>query len=387
MTKEAIIPIIEKAVHGDNSAFEAIYRTYWNMAYFYCFKYLKSKSEAEEVAQDAFFALYRNISNLNDPKLFVAYFSRILFNTCYNRSKNRKNINNTMSFSVDDYTETLPEERMDFLPEATMNHMEFKDEISQLIDELPNKQREVMLLHYLNELTQSEIAAVLDVKPSVVGNRLFHAKASLKKKLEKRNLKSPALTSIAPIPLAPLITQALRDEMASIATPDIESRMWDGLQNKIGEYKAGKTPASYTPPSSLANVGIIVAACAAIVCFGAFGINYYNSICRADRYERTEAVAIQMDASSILDELRSITTLDGFNEFATYHGFNAEQVVTWYTQAGEVQYYLYHRAFYDMAIFVGVKNGSRGVSIVYETALPGTMPPQDVVAWINAKIG
>ena len=185
IVKEDIALTIEKAIAGDNSAFETIFNIYWNMAYFYCFKYLNNKSEAEEAAQDAFFALSRNISKLNDPRSFKAYFLRILTNTCHNVNKSRKNKNYKMMLSTDDFVRTLAEEREEFLPEAAMKQQEFKNEIISHIDSLPSKQREVMLLHFLNGLSQAEIAQVLDVKPSIVGNRLFHAKASLKQKLEK----------------------------------------------------------------------------------------------------------------------------------------------------------------------------------------------------------
>ena len=384
MTKENMIPIVEKAASGDTSAFETLFRTYWNMAYFYCFKYLKNKSEAEEVAQDAFFILFRNIDKLKNPKLFVAYFSKILVNSCHNRSKSRRNKNDKITFPVDHFTETLPEERIDFLPEVAMNQQELKNEIINFINELPKKQREVMLLHFVNDLSQSEIAVALDVKPSVIGNRLFHAKAALKQKLDKQK-KTAYISYVAPIALLPLITQFLREEMAQVATPDIQARVWDGLQAQISAYVPGQAPVnSYT--SSLINVGTIATACTAVVCFAVLGINYYNSVRSNEQPASIPAVVAQVDTTDILEELRAVTTLDGFNNFVAYHTFGAVQAVTWNTELGETQYRLYQRTFYDMTIFTGVRSNSSGVLIVYEVAPPGASPPHDAAAWINERI-
>jgi hypothetical protein len=44
---------------GDMDAFEALYRTYWQRLYAFAFRYVHSKEDAEEVAQDVFFRIWR----------------------------------------------------------------------------------------------------------------------------------------------------------------------------------------------------------------------------------------------------------------------------------------------------------------------------------------
>jgi RNA polymerase sigma-70 factor, ECF subfamily len=59
-----------------------------------------------------------------------------------------------------------------------------------LIDELPAKERQSLLLSALDELSNAEIAAVLGITESSVRSRLFRARRDLAEKLRKEGLKS-----------------------------------------------------------------------------------------------------------------------------------------------------------------------------------------------------
>ena len=373
LSHEKMVPVIQRAMEGDTAAFEELFKSYWNLAYFYCYKYLKNKSDAEEVAQDAFFALSRSICRLNNPKSFMAYFSRILVNACHNRFKHRKSKNNGMALLIDGYVDILPEERMEFLPDVMISRQELRDEIIKLIDELPSKQREVILLHFLQELSQSEIASVLDVKPSVVGNRLFHAKAALKKKLEKQASKGTVYTSIVSVPV---VTGILREEMARVATPDIQARAWGGLQGQIQPCSAAE-PANCSGPAKLC---CITSACIAAICVIALCINYFVYVYPS--YD-VETPAAQAAAYNVLGEIAVLTTQDDFDEFIGRYNFYRLQVSTWVGQEVKIEYRLYQQEFCDMVIFTGIRTVADSAKIVYKVALPGTCPPQDIAAWIG----
>ena len=384
MKKEDMCPTVEKAMKGDSVAFETLFNAYWNMAYFYCFKYLKNKHEAEDAAQTAFFTLFKCIGNLKNPELFVAYFSRILTNTCHNRFRARKKKSNEMVVFAESLSiiEILPEERTEFLPEELMSQHELKNEIVELINKLPKKQREVMLLHFLNGLSQSEIAVILDIKPSAVGNRLFHARAALRKSYEKLNSKG----IYASVLTSTVITQVLREEMNLFAAPGVQARAWEGLQIQIGAYNIADmadSPKSQPNGSNAVNIGFVVAACATVACFGILGINYYNSVQSSEPSVDYSVVEWQTDVLDIIEELRASETLDDFTGFVLRHNFSAGQIVIWNTQAEEFEYRFYHRTFYDRTIFAGIRSGSSETLIAYQIESPGAAAPQDIMAWIN----
>jgi len=379
MSNGELTSLVAEAASGDSAAFEKLFNVNWNMAYYHCFKYLRNKAEAEEAAQDAFFTLFRNIDKLKDIRLFKAYFLRILTNTCHNRAKSRMFKNNSMTFSVDSVAETLSEERMDFLPGVALNQQELRVEIIQCIEGLPKKQREVMLLHFLQELSQSEIAAVLDVKPSVVANRLFHAKAALKQKFEKLGSKSGVYAAVLPVTV---ITQALTEEMTMVATPQILSRAWEGLQVQVNTYGTGELPNNYGSSNAI-STALVAAACTAVICFVVLSVNYYNARQPVGPYIHPSTIVTQSETCNIVEELRAITTADEFNSFVVRHSFNLEQVVTWQTHEGEIRYHFYQRTFEDMIIFTGIRSDMNAVAIVYQIVPPGTSSPADVSVWID----
>ena len=369
MDHEKALPYVIKAVGGDTEAFEQIYNFYWRMAYYYCLKYLKNEAEAEEVAQDAFFTLFRHITKLQNPKMFKAYFSKILTSCCHNRSKIRKKTNNDMPLMIDDYRELLQEERIEFLPEVMMDQIENKSELVKAIDELPAKQREVMLLHYLQELSQAEIAAVLNVKPSAVGNRLFHAKAALKKKLDKREEPSTSLASMVPLPVGLL----LLNEMAQRTTPEIQARIWDGVQSRIQAYLAPQK----SPGSGQTSNLVWVCACVAALCIAVFSINNLW-LSRAPGTDTCQAGTYHM-----LDRFTAITNVGDFNDFVAANNFCRVHAAVWVTHEREVEYRLYQRDYCANQIFVGIRIAQSETAIAYEIVPPGTPPPEDVQAWFS----
>lgn len=382
--KENMMSIIENAIKGNQLAFETLFNTYWNRSYFYCLKYLKNQTEAEDATQDAFFKLFRDIGKLKNPKAFNAYFARILSNVCYDRIKSWKNRNSNTDFPIDDFFKTLTEEREEFLPEDIMNQKEQKDDLLRLIDDLPSKQRETMLLYYLHDLSQSEIAVVLDVKPSVIGDRLYNAKATLRQKLKQRN--AGDLVYSSPIAAIPIITQILMEEMETVATPDVQARIWEGLQVQIKAYDAGELPKDCLPASSslnIINTVIIVLVCVAVACFTILYINYSNETRMAEPYICPNVQECELD---ILSELRAVTTLDGFNSFVVRHNFAMNKVFVRNHPVGEITYRLYQREFSDMTILAGIRIDSDDILIIYEVLSPGDLPPEDVVIWFGENI-
>ena len=175
--------------------------------------------------------------------------------------------------------------------------------------------------------------------------------------------------------------------MTVVATPNIQAQAWVGLQTQIAAYSGGNLPAD---GSGLANtvyyVALSTVAFAAVACFTILGINYYNATQPRELDAKPAEIVMQPDAHDILEELRAVVTLDGFNEFVARHNFYATQTFVLNNQVEETQYRLYQRTFLDMTIFTGIRSCLSGIRVVYETAPPGTMPPQNVVVWVNERL-
>lgn len=136
-----------------------------------CCMYLGDVHLAQDAVQDAFIKIYRAWRPIENPSAEKAWVMRITVNVCkdYLRSAWKRRVS-----LVDQYPE---------LPAG----QEPRSEEGRLIQEimaLKPKYREVILLHYYQQLRVGEIAAILGAPQSTVSIRLHRARELLKKRLE-----------------------------------------------------------------------------------------------------------------------------------------------------------------------------------------------------------
>lgn len=133
--------------------------------------YLNDLHLAEDAVQDAFIKVYKAWRHFESPEAEKAFIMRVTVNVCkdYLRSAWKRRVN-----LVDQYPEIAA-------PGEPANE---KGRLYQEILNLKPKYREVILLHYYEQLKVNEIAQVLGAPQSTVSIRLRRAKDELRKRLE-----------------------------------------------------------------------------------------------------------------------------------------------------------------------------------------------------------
>ena len=169
MTRED--ELFEKLKRGDPDAAGELARLYYDDILSYCLFHVPDRSLAQDAVQDAFIKIYRAWRPIENPSAEKAWVMRITVNVCkdYLRSAWKRKVN-----LVEQYPE-LP------------GMEEPKDGQGRLFQEimaLKPKYKEVILLHYYQQLKVGEIAAVLGAPQSTVSIRLRRAREALKKRLE-----------------------------------------------------------------------------------------------------------------------------------------------------------------------------------------------------------
>ena len=136
-----------------------------------------SSTDALEIAQDSFAEAWLNRDNCHgdcrDPVVFGAWLNGVARN-CYRthaRSRQRRERHVTTIEPLllqDSVVGNLPpdDERLESLRHA--------------IQRLPDNQREVILMHYLDETSVNNVAALLSLTPKAVEGRLYQARRALK---------------------------------------------------------------------------------------------------------------------------------------------------------------------------------------------------------------
>ena len=82
--------IIQKAMQGDESAFETLILSCSKKAYNIAFRYLRNEEDAQDAVQESFIKLYRHLASFNFNSKFDTWFYRIVVNVCNDILRKRK---------------------------------------------------------------------------------------------------------------------------------------------------------------------------------------------------------------------------------------------------------------------------------------------------------
>ena len=175
---EKLCNLITEAQIGNRDAFGEIVGRFQNMAFGYAVSILSDFDLAQDVVQDAFLEVWRNIRDLREPIAFSAWFRKIVFKHC-DRMMRRKHWQMAgLEEAEMTASKTL---RQDELLEKSQRQQLVLDAIQAL----PEKQRTILTLFYIDEHSQKEISEFLETPITTVKKRLFDGRKRLKGDLVK----------------------------------------------------------------------------------------------------------------------------------------------------------------------------------------------------------
>lgn len=175
---------LSKLKEGDVASFDDIFKKYHKKVYYFANSYLKNKEEAEDVVQEVFMNLWRHRDQINEHSIFSKYLFKITYNaTCKRfrkRSSEKKHLEEMLqSTSIEDNSTKLDIEYN--------NLLETKD---LLINNLPERQKRILLLSIEEQLTSEEISRKLNISKKTVENYLSSARTYLRKSLSDKGMLS-----------------------------------------------------------------------------------------------------------------------------------------------------------------------------------------------------
>lgn len=171
-----LVRLVESARGGDLDAFGQIVGRFQDMAYGCAYAVVGDFHMAQDVAQEAFLEAYRSLDKLQDPRAFPGWFRRIVLHCC-NRATRRKQPDVTANDALAVRAAPQPE------PSAEAAAREMKDNVLTAIRSLPERERMVTTLFYINGYSQEDIAGFLEVPITTVKNRLHTSRKRLKERM------------------------------------------------------------------------------------------------------------------------------------------------------------------------------------------------------------
>ena len=155
--------LAEACKNGDDSAFKELMERHARPVFNFVRQYVKADDDIEDVVQDSFFKAWRHIKRFKKGRPWKPWLFTIARNTALDHIKKRR----AFSFSqLDDaendlaFADTL-EDAEPLAPEL-FETAEIKGELAVLMETLHPDHRAVLIMHYKEELTFDEIAAVMD---------------------------------------------------------------------------------------------------------------------------------------------------------------------------------------------------------------------------------
>jgi len=169
--------ILEQIQHSNETAFEELFRTYYQGLCNYGNSLLKDMDEAEEVVQQVFCQFWEKREHLDIQISLKSYLYKMVHNACLNKIKHQKVKNVYEQHQLSQIQgQSLPASHL-----VTQNELEEK--IKNAIDTLPEQCRIIFCLSRFEELKYAEIAEQLDISVKTVENQMGKALKILREKL------------------------------------------------------------------------------------------------------------------------------------------------------------------------------------------------------------
>ncbi len=181
--------LVQAYIKGDQSAIEILINRHRSKVYTYILLTIKNQPLAEDLFQETFIKVIQSLrgGKYRDNGRFLSWVIRIAHNLIIDHFRKEKQMN---SVSNDDSEVDLfnSKKLSDSNIEELIVNSQIRAEIRTLINELPNDQREVVLLRHYGDLSFKEIAEQTDVSINTALGRMRYALINLRKLIKEKDL-------------------------------------------------------------------------------------------------------------------------------------------------------------------------------------------------------
>jgi RNA polymerase sigma-70 factor (ECF subfamily) len=178
-----------RRLHGrDERAFRELIEGHRDRVYNICYRMLGHKHEAEDVAQEVFITVFKNIEQFRGESKFSTWLYRVAVNHCKNRIKYLARRHDRDRDELDE-TSNGPNGAiggpMPASPDRALEGVQMEALLREAINALDEEQRVVIVLRDVEDLSIEEICEITELPDGTVKSRLHRARLVLRKKLQK----------------------------------------------------------------------------------------------------------------------------------------------------------------------------------------------------------
>ena len=174
------VQLIDKVLSGDDEAFTALVRKYQKSVHALAWRKISDFHAAEEITQDVFLRVYKNLPKLKDPNQFSGWLYVTTARLCNTWLRKNKSLMESLEEVPMAEVEKAFYEQYVSTQHAEEARSHHQDIVKKLLEKLPESERTVMTLYYLGEMTAKEISKFLGVSVNTITSRLQRARERLK---------------------------------------------------------------------------------------------------------------------------------------------------------------------------------------------------------------
>jgi RNA polymerase sigma-70 factor (ECF subfamily) len=181
---------IERARGGDHEAFKVLVVRYQGRALRLAQRVLKDDEKARDAVQEAFLKVYRSLDRFEGRSSFYTWLYRLVLNLCLDmrrrdRSDREVEWTEERAHLADpaDAGQGAFLEAGDGGPAGALERAEIRERVAAAIEQLPDMQRETLILREVEGLSYQEIAEALGISKGTVMSRLHYARKKLQARL------------------------------------------------------------------------------------------------------------------------------------------------------------------------------------------------------------
>lgn len=176
------LALLWDAQGGDPQAFDALQQRFEGQIRAFA-RRLIGDGEVEDVVQDVFLALYKNLHKIDPPEKLRPFLYRVARNRCYDelRQTGRYEVTTLDDDLVMDWVSVQADTSQ--RPEDAAHWLLLHLEVQQAMLRLPEMQRQALILYADQGLSYSEVAEVMETSIGTVKSRIYYAKKGLRQLL------------------------------------------------------------------------------------------------------------------------------------------------------------------------------------------------------------
>jgi len=165
--------IVKKCINGNEQYFEILIARYKNLVYSIILKMINDKEEVNDLAQEVFIKIYRNLDKYSDEFKLSTWITKITTNHIIDYRRKKK----CDTVSIDNI---MYDASTNDSPESEYIKKEQKLKLERLVGELPEMYKIPIVLYHQKGFTYQEIADATNQSLSKVKNRIFRGRKLLK---------------------------------------------------------------------------------------------------------------------------------------------------------------------------------------------------------------